>query len=478
VLAALVALAAASCSGAARPPRSAPAAPSSRSSAVDDGHGQAVVWDYQVTVDPALDLDVRASFRGPIAGELRVDAPATAFIERLELEDHGIWKKAALDDARWRDACATTCTFRYRVRLREAAKAIADVDVAMLSGGAVFAPPSTWLVRPSQSPAGRYRFHVATTPPVRFATGIRAAARGDDTYEAAASSIDEAAFAAVGPLRIAHVAEPAIDAVLAPDLALSDDVVAHWLRAEATAIGSYFGHAPDGHAMLFIVPGHSADTGGKTLGGGGASLLVSVGTRVTPRNLEEDWVVAHELVHVAFPDLDRRYSWFSEGLATYVEPIARARTGLVKSEKVWADMIEGLPQGLPRRGDSGLDGTREWGRLYWGGALYFFLADIRIHERTGGARSLRDALRAVVATGGNVESMWPLARVIEVGDAATGTKVLRELHEELGTSAGSVDLAALFRRLGVRLEGGVVRFDDGAPLAAVRDAILPRAAAR
>jgi hypothetical protein len=68
--------------------------------------------------------------------------------------------------------------------------------------------------------------------------------------------------------------------------------------------------------------------------------------------------------------------------------------------------------------------------------------------------------------------------VIEVGDAATGTKVLRELHEELGTSAGSVDLAALLRRLGVRLEGGVVRFDDGAPVAAVRDAILPRAAAR
>ena len=32
--------------------------------------------------------------------------------------------------------------------------------------------------------------------------------------------------------------------------------------------------------------------------------------------LEYDWVVAHELVHVTFPDLDRRYTWFSEGLAT------------------------------------------------------------------------------------------------------------------------------------------------------------------
>ncbi|MDB4936159.1 MAG: hypothetical protein JWP87_3131 [Labilithrix sp.] len=433
-----------------------------------------LVWTYDITVDPSLDLDVHATFRGPIRGELHVDGPATPFVERLALEDHGTWKAIDLSDAHWRDACSTTCTVRYHVRLREAANAIGDMDVAMLSGGAVFAPPSTWLLRPSEGPSGRYRFHVTTTEPIRFATGIRAAAQGKDTYEAPTTSIDEAAFAAIGPLRLAHVADPAVDAAIAPDLALSDDIVGHWLRAEASAIGAYFGRAPDGHAMLFIVPGSSPETGGKTLGGGGASLLVRVGSNVTAKNLEEDWVVAHELIHVAFPDLDRRYSWFSEGLATYVEPIARARAGLAKSERIWAEMIEGFPQGLPGARDGGLDGAREWGRLYWGGALYFFLADIRIRERTNGARGLQDALRAVVATGGNVESMWPLAHVIEVGDAATGTKVLRELYDELGRTAGKVDLGALFEKLGVRLEGGVARFDDKAPLATVREAILPR----
>ena len=74
--------------------------------------------------------------------------------------------------------------------------------------------------------------------------------------------------------------------------------------------------------------------------------------------------------------------------------------------------------------------------------------------------------------------MWPLARVLEIGDAATGTTVMRELHDELGRANGPVDLDALFRRLGVRAVHGVATFDDRAPLAAVRDAILPRRATK
>jgi hypothetical protein len=451
-------------------------APARRATAVSGGDASAVVWEYEVSVDGALDLDVRATFRGPIQGELGVDRPAAPFVERLELAaaDGASWRAVEPGDASLNEACALRCTVRYHLRLRDAAKAIDDLDVALASGGAIFAPPSTWLLRPSRPAAGRYRFHVAAAAPVRFATGVRAAAGAPQTYEAPTHSIDEAAFAAFGALRLGHVADPGIEHVIAPDVALPDDVVAGWLRTEVAAISAYFGRPPDGHAMLFVVPGVSRSTGGKTLGGGGASVFVRLASNATARDLAEDWVVAHELIHVAFPDLDRRHSWFSEGLATYVEPIARAHAGLITGEKVWADMMLGLPQGLPHGRNRGLDGAREWGRLYWGGALYFFLADIRIRERTTNARSLQDALRAVVATGGNVETMWPIARVIEIGDRATGTTVLRDTYEELGRSRGSIDLAAVFAKLGLRLDRGVARFDDAAPLAGIRDAILPR----
>lgn len=431
-----------------------------------------------MSVDAALDLEIRATFTGPLAGTLRVDDAATAFVERVELEESGRWRHVDLGEAGWRDACARRCTFRYRFRLAAAARAIADTDVAIASGGAIFSPPSTWLLRASDGPAGRYRLHVTTAPGVRFATGVRAAEAAKDTFEAPTATFEEAAFAAFGALRTGRLAEPAIDYALAPGLTLSDDVALQWLRAEVSAIGAYFAHPPDGRATVFVAPGTAPDTGGKTLGGGGASLLVRVGTGVTASSLHDDWVVAHELVHVTFPDLDRRYTWFSEGLATYVEPIARARAGLIAPEKAWAEMLQGLPQGLAPREAGGLDGAREWGRVYWGGALYFLLADVRIRERTSGARGLEDALRAVVARGGNVEAMWPLPRVFEVGDAATGTKVLRELYDELGGAAANVDLDALFRRLGVRVEHGVAVFDDRAPLAAIRDAILPRRRAR
>jgi hypothetical protein len=433
----------------------------------------AVVADYAVSVDAGLDLDVKATFTGPLAGTLRVDEAATKFVERVELEEGAAWRSVELSDARWRSACSRKCTLRYHFRLAEAARKVADVDVAIATGGAVFSPPSTWLLRASDGPGGHYRFHVTTAPGVRFATGIRALTT-PQTYEAETSSIEEAAFAAFGALRTGHLADPAVEYALAPGLSLTDDVAASWLRSEVSAISTYFAHAPDGHAMVFVAPGTAPETGGKTLGGGGASLFVRVGTTVTAANLSADWVVAHELVHVTFPDLDRRYTWFSEGLATYVEPIARARAGLTTPEKVWAEMIDGLPQGLP----GPEDGVRDWGRVYWGGALYFFLADVRIRERTKGARGLEDGLRAVVAKGGNVESMWPLAQILETADLATGTSVMRELHGELGRGHTQTELDALFRSLGVRAERGVASFDDRAPLAAVRDAILPRRPAK
>jgi predicted metalloprotease with PDZ domain len=181
-------------------------------------------------------------------------------------------------------------------------------------------------------------------------------------------------------------------------------------------------------------------------------------------------------VHVATPDLSRAQLWLTEGLATYVEPIARARAGELSAEKVWADMLDGMPKGLQHEQGRGLDGTRDWGRIYWGGALYCLLADVEIHERTGNRQGLEDALRAVLIAGGTIEETWPLARFLDEADRPLPAPVLRPLYERLGPRSMTIDLAALWKKLGVapRPGGGVV-FDDSAPLAAVRRAITARA---
>ena len=35
-------------------------------------------------------------------------------------------------------------------------------------------------------------------------------------------------------------------------------------------------------------------------------------------DLRRDWVMVHEMVHLALPDMPERYAWLSEGLAVYI----------------------------------------------------------------------------------------------------------------------------------------------------------------
>ena len=114
----------------------------------------------------------------------------------------------------------------------------------------------------------------------------------------------------------------------------------------------------------------------------GRAITIAVGRASSASDFAEDWVLTHEMVHLAFPSVPEEHHWIEEGSATYVEPIARARTGDLSPEKVWGDLVDGLPKGLPQAGDRGLDFTPTWGRTYWGGALFCLLADIEIRKRT------------------------------------------------------------------------------------------------
>ena len=203
-------------------------------------------------------------------------------------------------------------------------------------------------------------------------------------------------------------------------------------------------------------------------------MLVRAGDGVTAATTRDDWVMTHELLHVVLPRLSHEHVWLGEGIPSYVEPIARVRAGLVTPEKVWGDLVEGMPQGLPEAGDLGLEATHTWGRTYWGGALFCLMADVTLREKTSGARSFDDVVRALVATGDDVETTWEIERVLDVGDRATGTTVLRDLYRRMALAPGTVDLPALWARLGVVVSAGRVTFDDRAPLAAVRHGIAGR----
>jgi hypothetical protein len=206
------------------------------------------------------------------------------------------------------------------------------------------------------------------------------------------------------------------------------------------------------------------------MGGGGASIAIDVGANASRRTLRDDWVLVHEMIHVALPDLAGPQHWFEEGLATYIEPVARARAGILPPERLWSEWVRQMSNGLPEDGDQGLDHTHTWGRTYWGGAVFCLVADLEIRERTGGKKSLRDGVRGVLDAGGDITVHWPIERVIAAADAATGMPVLRETYDRMKDAPVDVDLDAIWKRLGVAPSGRSVTFDDSAPLAATRRA--------
>ena len=135
---------------------------------------------------------------------------------------------------------------------------------------------------------------------------------------------------------------------------------------------------------------------------------------------------------------------------------------------MWADMLGGMWHGKPEAFDRGLDHTHTWGRTDWGGALFCLVADVEIRRQTDNNSGLQDALRAIVAAGGTIDKDWPLARVLAVGDKATGTRVLQELYRKWSETPVRVDLPLLWKQLGVHEEGGHIVFNAAAPLSRVR----------
>ena len=249
-------------------------------------------------------------------------------------------------------------------------------------------------------------------------------------------------------------------------------LVRRWVETAGHAVAIYYGRFPVDAVRLRVSPqsGHRISHG-ETFGWSGARIKISVGTATTAEEFSRDWMLTHEMLHLAFPSLPETHHWLEEGMATYVEPVARARAGYLSSEKVWGDLVESLPQGLPQAEDQGLDGTSSWGRTYWGGALFCLRADVEIRRRTQNRFGLEHALRAILAAGGDVRHDWSIDRVIATGDRATGVPVLRELYDEMSQKPVQVDLPALWQQLGIAHHGHVTTFDDRAPLASVRQAI-------
>ena len=264
-----------------------------------------------------------------------------------------------------------------------------------------------------------------------------------------------------------------IDVTL-PDgpMKLSQDQLLAWVKSSAHTVANYYGHFPVPHLTLKMrSTSGSGIRHGVTYPKDGGLIFISVGRDADVAATKEDWVLVHEMIHLAFPSMDDDQHWIEEGISTYVEPVARARTGGMEVPEVWRTFVRDMPKGEPESGDRGLDNTHTWGRTYWGGAIFCLLADVRIRERTKDHKGLEDALRGINRGGGNINEDWDIGKALAMGDKSTGTTVLRDLYSQMRDKPAPIDLDQLWKKLGIAMKDGAVAFDDKAPEANIRRAI-------
>jgi hypothetical protein len=246
-----------------------------------------------------------------------------------------------------------------------------------------------------------------------------------------------------------------------------------WVARSAGIVARYYDRFPTSTLRVRVVPEDGDGVrSGKTFGDNGGFIRVQVGRDVTENELNDDWVLVHEMTHLALPEIGEDHAWLSEGLAVYVEGVARVQAGNRTQSDVWSEEIRSMPRGLPQPGDRGLDHTHTWGRTYWGGAMFCLLADVEIHRRTQNRFGLQDAVRAIARASGGLVVDWPIERVLKTGDAAVGVPVLEALYAQMKDAPVTPDLMGLWRKLGVEPDGSSVRLTDDAPLAEVRQAIM------
>lgn len=426
------------------------------------------VWTYTIRATPQR-LVVEASLNGLNAHEFSVNDDGEPFVHDVQVNAGHGWQTIPRRKTSWFMPHVQACRIRYRYDLAGAARALDAPDTVVQRGPAVVAAPGCYLLRPVRGVDAHIHFTVEGTP---FHTGVNPV--GPHEWSSHASDLFMGPTSVFGPVSVETVDVPGsrVEVAWLPGcLMLSDHDVVAFVRGKLIQMVRYFDRLPLPHGLVLVMPLPGSRIHGQARGGSGFSVQLQVGQTLNREAVDSDWTFTHEMVHVCTPSLPAAQHWMEEGIATYLEPIVRARSGELTAEKVWHDLVAGLPQGEPGPHDKGLDQTHTWGRTYWGGCMFWLMADLEIRDRTQEKRSLRDALLGMNRRGANIANEWTVDQVLEAGDAATGVPVLHELYRKMAPEPYRIDLDALWQKLGIRMQqDDRVEFYQ-APWSSIRDAV-------
>jgi hypothetical protein len=387
----------------------------------------------------------------------------------------GVHDFTLLDDSAmaWMKTNHRAQGIHYRLNLDGFAASEGSYNSALRVGQSVMLSPECWNLKPNSAKMVTLGFRFRARDGAGIATTMTAV---DGFYGLASDEIDDDVPIAFGKFSRRDVSVPpgTIDlVVLDKPMAANLDSLAIWVADTAHAVADYWGRFPARHAMLLVIP--IEGTGiryGRVESDHAISVMAQIGAGAKPRSLYDEWVLVHEFTHIGSPFIRDTGAWLNEGIATYVEPIVRYRAGWRTKDSVWTEWLKNMPRGLQAMGPVGLREASRAG-VYWGGGLFMLMSDVAIHEATANKLGLQDCLVSALDRGADIRAVWHTDPMLQACDEAVGGRITRDLAALHLGPGDPVDLDDLWKRLGVSMDGqGNIHYDDAAPLASIREAIL------
>ncbi|HEV8392263.1 MAG TPA: hypothetical protein VGQ35_20580 [Dongiaceae bacterium] len=353
------------------------------------------------------------------------------------------------------------------------AKTEDDMGSAMIFGDAVLVTPGFLLPLPDTERAVMLRFRITLPAGGNCLTALRP--DKDGYFRVPLLRLDEAGPLILGDIEGTPVpGDPELTLAVPPNATkIATTQLAAWVSAVAESNRRFWARPPAKGGLILLIPSPRGGVPfGRVLSLGGAVVTVLVGQQATTQDLYDDWVLVHEFIHLGSPLMRDTGAWLNEGIATFYEPVLRARAGWKSEDDVWREWISSMTRGIPAMTDIGLENAGRGG-IYWGGALFVLMAEIESLTASDGKIGFSDCLRTVLAEGGDVTVKWPTMKLLDRCDALLGKNVIATLASQHIEKGSAMDLDQLWHRLGVSMvEGGTIHYDDKAELAWLRPLII------